>query len=166
MPPLPFDSPDDAWPVIRAIMRLDSLRLRNRCDGSGMAIRWPRKHCLHEWLVWPSTGKRAQMDFLATGGSVHTAAVGQNQGVRIRIGYTAELMAFQTAKIMIGTASLSDLREHLTAIVHALEQENAIMLARHSRPAAYLLSSPLFASLLESLERLEDQADTEKALAD
>ena len=67
---------------------------------------------------------------------------------------------------MIGTASLNDLREHLAAIVHALEQENAIMLAWHSRPAAYLLSLPLFASLPESLERLEDQADTEKALVD
>jgi len=119
---------------------------------------------LHEWLVWPSTGKRAHMDFLATEGSVHTAAAGQNQGVRV--GCTAELMAFQTAKIMIGTAFLNDLREHLAAIVHALEQENAFMLARHSRPAAYLLSSPLFASLLESLERLEGQANIDNVVMD
>ena len=119
---------------------------------------------MHEWLVWPSTAKRAHIDFLATGGAVHAVAAGQNQGVRI--GCTAEPVVFQTAKIMIGTACLNDLREHLAATVHALEQENAFMLARHSRPAAYLLSSPLFASLLESLERLEGQAGIEKALAD
>ena len=118
MPPLPFDSPDDAWPVIRAIMRLDSRRLRSRCDGSGMAIRGRAGTActsgqygralasVRIWAFWPQ-------------GAARTAAVGQNQGVRI--GCTAEPVVLQTAKIMVGTAFLNDLREHLTAIVHALE---------------------------------------------
>ena len=39
MPPLPFDSLEQAWPLLRTIMRLRSRRPLSRCGGRGTAIR-------------------------------------------------------------------------------------------------------------------------------
>jgi prevent-host-death family protein len=67
---------------------------------------------------------------------------------------------------MIHTTSITELRDRLAETIDSLEEENAILIVRHSKPAAYLVSCELFESLLERVEDLDDQADMAAALAD
>lgn len=48
----------------------------------------------------------------------------------------------------------------------ALNAENAVMVVRYNKPAAYLISPAMFERLLERIEDLEDQTDMVAALAD
>ena len=67
---------------------------------------------------------------------------------------------------MIRTASVTELRDNLSETIDALAQDQAVMVVRRSKPAAYLVSPAMFEQLLERLEDLEDQLDMEAALAD
>ena len=67
---------------------------------------------------------------------------------------------------MIRTSSVTELRDHLAETLDALNTESAVMVVRHSRPAAYLVSPALLERLLERIEDLEDQMDMQAALAD
>ena len=65
---------------------------------------------------------------------------------------------------MIKTASISELRDKLAETIDSLEVENAVMVVRHSKPAAYLISPRMFEELIERLEDLEDIQDMVVAL--
>jgi len=67
---------------------------------------------------------------------------------------------------MIKTASVTELREKLAETIDSLDAENAVMVVRHSKPAAYLVSPRLFDELIERLEDLEDLQDMTAALVD
>ena len=67
---------------------------------------------------------------------------------------------------MIHTASITELRDKLAETIDSLKDEKAILIMRHSKPAAYLVSRDLFESLIERVEDLEDQADMAAALSD
>jgi len=67
---------------------------------------------------------------------------------------------------MIKTASVTELREKLAETIDSLDAENAVMVVRHSKPAAYLVSPRLFYELVERLEDLEDLQDMARALDD
>lgn len=67
---------------------------------------------------------------------------------------------------MIQTASVTELRDKLAETIDSLGEDNAILIVRHSKPAAYLVSRELFEGLLERVEDLQDQADMTAALAD
>ena len=67
---------------------------------------------------------------------------------------------------MIKTASVTELREKLAETIESLDTENAVMVVRHSKPAAYLVSPRVFDELIERLEDLEDLQDMALALAD
>jgi prevent-host-death family protein len=67
---------------------------------------------------------------------------------------------------MIKMASVTELREKLAETIASLDAENAVMVLRHSKPAAYLVSPRLFDELIERLEDLEDLQDMTAALVD
>lgn len=67
---------------------------------------------------------------------------------------------------MIRTTSVTELRDKLAEMIDALNGESAVMVVRHSKPAAYLISPAMFDGLLERIENLEDQADMQAALTD
>jgi len=56
---------------------------------------------------------------------------------------------------MIHTTSVTELRDRLAETIDKLNDDNAVMVVRHSRPAAYLLSPELYESMLARIERLE-----------
>ena len=66
---------------------------------------------------------------------------------------------------MIRTASVTKLRDHLAETIDALDREGVIMVVRHSKPAAYLVSPALFARLWECLENWKGRADYERGQA-
>ena len=66
---------------------------------------------------------------------------------------------------MIRTVSVTELRDNLAKTIAALAQDQALMIMRRSKPAAYLVSPAMFERLLERLEDLEDQIDMQAALA-
>jgi PHD/YefM family antitoxin component YafN of YafNO toxin-antitoxin module len=67
---------------------------------------------------------------------------------------------------MFKTASVTVLRDNLAETIDSLEKDEAIMVLRYSKPAAYLISPELFESLLEQIEDLIDLRDMESALED
>ncbi len=67
---------------------------------------------------------------------------------------------------MFPTTSVTELRDKLSETIDALNEENAIMVVRRSKPAAYLVSTAMFESLLERIETLEDQCDMQAAVLD
>jgi prevent-host-death family protein len=67
---------------------------------------------------------------------------------------------------LIRTASITELRDNLSETIDALVQDQAVMVVRRSKPAAYLVSPAMFEQLLERLEDLEDQIDMQAALTD
>jgi prevent-host-death family protein len=67
---------------------------------------------------------------------------------------------------MIRRASVTELRDNLAKTFAALAQDQAVMVVRRSKPAAYLVSPAMFEQLLERLEDLEDQIDMQAALVD
>ena len=66
---------------------------------------------------------------------------------------------------MIRTVSVTELRDNLAKTIAALAQDQALMIMRRSKPAAYLVSPAMFEHLLERLEDQEDQTDMQSALA-
>ena len=67
---------------------------------------------------------------------------------------------------MIRTTSVTELRDRLAEVIDTLNDDTAVMVVRHSKPAAYLVSPALFERLLERIEDLEDQADMQNAITD
>ncbi len=67
---------------------------------------------------------------------------------------------------MFRTTSITELRDRLAETIDALSDDNAIMVVRHSKPAAFLVSPAMFERLLERIEDLDDQADMSAALED
>jgi len=67
---------------------------------------------------------------------------------------------------MIQTSSVTELRDKLAETIDSLGKDKAVLILRHSKPAAYLVSRELFESLLERVEDLQDQADMQAALDD
>ncbi len=67
---------------------------------------------------------------------------------------------------MIHTTSVTELRDRLSETIDSLTDDHAVMVVRHSKPAAYLVSPEMFEKLLERIEDLEDQVDMKKALND
>ena len=67
---------------------------------------------------------------------------------------------------MFKTASITELRENLAETIDILEKDAAVLVVRHSKPAAYLVAPEFFESLIEQLEDLIDLRDMDAALAD
>ena len=67
---------------------------------------------------------------------------------------------------MFKTASVTELRDHLAETIDNLEREQAVMVVRHSKPAAYLVSPEFFEGLVEQVEDLVDLQDMQAALGD
>ena len=67
---------------------------------------------------------------------------------------------------MFKTASITDLRDKLAETIDTLEKETAVLVVRHSKPAAYLVAPDFFESLIEQIEDLVDMRDMEAAMAD
>ena len=67
---------------------------------------------------------------------------------------------------MICTISITELRDNLSKTIAALVQDQAVMVVRRGKPAAYLVSPAVFEQLLDRLEDLEDQTDMQAALVD
>ncbi len=67
---------------------------------------------------------------------------------------------------MIHTTSVTELRDRLSETIDSLTAEHAVMVVRHSKPAAYLVSPKMFEKLLERIEDLEDQAEMKAAIND
>lgn len=65
---------------------------------------------------------------------------------------------------MLRTTSVTELRDRLAETIDSLGKDSAVLVVRHSKPAAYLVSRELFESLLERVEDLEDLADLRAAL--
>jgi len=64
------------------------------------------------------------------------------------------------------TASITELRDNLATWLDLLDQFGTVMILRHSKPAAYLVSPILFEALLERLEEVEDLRAMEAAVED
>jgi len=67
---------------------------------------------------------------------------------------------------MFKTASVTELRDNLAETIDSLDRENAVMVVRHSKPAAYLVSPEFFESLVEQIEDLIDLQDMQAAIQD
>jgi prevent-host-death family protein len=67
---------------------------------------------------------------------------------------------------IIRTASITELRDNLAETIDSLEEEKTVMVVRHSKPAAFLISPEFFEELDQLLEDLEDLKDTAIALED
>jgi len=67
---------------------------------------------------------------------------------------------------MFKTASVTELRDNLAETIDSLDRENAVMVVRHSKPAAYLVAPELFESLVEQIEDLIDLLDMHAAIQD
>jgi prevent-host-death family protein len=67
---------------------------------------------------------------------------------------------------MIRTISITELRDNLSTTIAALSQDQAVLVMRRSKPAAYLVSPSMFEQLFERLEDLGDQIDMQAALVD
>ena len=65
---------------------------------------------------------------------------------------------------MFKTASVTELRDNLAETIDSLDRENAVMVVRHSKPAAYLVSPEFFESLVEQIEDLIDLQDMQAAI--
>jgi prevent-host-death family protein len=64
------------------------------------------------------------------------------------------------------SASITELRTRLALFLDGLEESGPVMIVRHSKPAAYLISPSLFDALMEWLETVEDTRDGQAVLAD
>ena len=67
---------------------------------------------------------------------------------------------------MFKTASVTELRDNLAETIDSLDRDNAVMVVRHSKPAAYLVSPEFFESLVEQIEDLIDLQDMQTAIQD
>jgi prevent-host-death family protein len=67
---------------------------------------------------------------------------------------------------MVSTVSITKLREKLAETIELLATENVVMVVRHSKPTAYLVSPWVFDELMERFEELEDLQDMTLALVD
>lgn len=67
---------------------------------------------------------------------------------------------------MYKTTSVTDLRHNLSETIDSLGKDEALLVVRHSKSAAYLVSPEFFEGLLERLEDLADIRDMEAAVHD
>ena len=67
---------------------------------------------------------------------------------------------------MFKTASITDLRNNLAETIDTLEKERALLIVRHSKPAAYLVAHEFFERLIDQIEDLLDIRDMEVAISD
>jgi PHD/YefM family antitoxin component YafN of YafNO toxin-antitoxin module len=67
---------------------------------------------------------------------------------------------------MFKTASITALRDNLAETIDTLNSETAVLVVRHSKPAAYLVAPEFFESLIDQIEDLIDMRDMEGAIAD
>jgi prevent-host-death family protein len=67
---------------------------------------------------------------------------------------------------MYKSTSITELRENLSETIDSLERYQALLVVRHSKRAAYLVSIEFFEGLLEQIEDLVDTIDMEKAIHD
>jgi prevent-host-death family protein len=64
------------------------------------------------------------------------------------------------------TTSITELRDQLATVVDSLDESGPVMIVRHSKPAAYLISPAIFEALLELVEDAEDRRDMQMAVRD
>lgn len=64
------------------------------------------------------------------------------------------------------TTSITELRDQLATVVDALDESGPVMIVRHSKPAAYLISPAVFEALLELMEEAEDRLAMQTAVRD
>lgn len=64
------------------------------------------------------------------------------------------------------TTSITEARQNLAALLDSLETNGAVLIVRHSRPAAYLVAADMFDAILERLEDLEDVVDMRSVISD
>jgi PHD/YefM family antitoxin component YafN of YafNO toxin-antitoxin module len=67
---------------------------------------------------------------------------------------------------MYKTTSVTDLRHNLSDAIDSLGKDEALLVVRHSKSAAYLVSPEIFEGLLERLEDLVDIRDMEATVHD
>ncbi len=56
--------------------------------------------------------------------------------------------------------------QNFANLLDTLDTSGAILIVRHSKPAAYLVAAGMFAAILERLEDLEDVVDMRTAIVD
>lgn len=66
--------------------------------------------------------------------------------------------------MVMKTASVTDLRDNLSEVFERLEDEKTLMIMKHSKPAAYLITPEAMDEVLTSLEDYEDLRDTVKRM--
>jgi antitoxin StbD len=54
------------------------------------------------------------------------------------------------------TVSVTELKQHYSAVIRALEEGGPVAVLNHNKPEAYILSARAYERLLERLEDLED----------
>ncbi|MDP2966318.1 MAG: type II toxin-antitoxin system Phd/YefM family antitoxin [Pelolinea sp.] len=64
------------------------------------------------------------------------------------------------------TASVTDLRDNLSGVFERLEDEKTLMIMKHSKPAAYLITPEAMDDILTTLEDYEDLRDTVERMND
>ena len=68
--------------------------------------------------------------------------------------------------MVMKTASVTDLRDNLSGVFERLEDEKTLMIMKHSKPAAYLITPGAMDDILTSLEDYEDLCDTVERMND
>ncbi|HUV15731.1 MAG TPA: type II toxin-antitoxin system Phd/YefM family antitoxin [Pelolinea sp.] len=64
------------------------------------------------------------------------------------------------------TASVTDLRDNLSDVFDRLEIEKSLMIMKHSKPAAYLVTPEAMDEIMTSLEEYEDLRDAVERMQD
>jgi PHD/YefM family antitoxin component YafN of YafNO toxin-antitoxin module len=62
--------------------------------------------------------------------------------------------------MVMKTASVTDLRDNLSGVFERLEDEKTLMIMKHSKLAAYIITPETMDDILTSLEDYEDLRDT------
>ena len=68
--------------------------------------------------------------------------------------------------MVMKTASVTDLRDNLSGVFKRLEDEKTLMIMKHSKPAAYLITPEAMDDILTTLEDYEDLRDTVERMND
>lgn len=68
--------------------------------------------------------------------------------------------------MIMKTASVTDLRDNLSGVFERLEDEKTLMIMKHSKPAAYLITPEAMDDILTTLEDYEDLRDTVERMND
>ena len=68
--------------------------------------------------------------------------------------------------MVMKTASVTDLRDDLSGVFERLDDEKTLMIMKHSKLAAYLITPEAMDEILSSLEDYEDLRDTVERMND